>query len=74
MRILNSGYPEGTDMSHFDGPDEAQTLKAKGVLGFGFKCSHCDGDIFVSFKDFEHDDALEYQCEHCDQPLSLEIC
>ncbi len=72
MRIMNSGYPEDTDLSYFDGAEE-QRLKATGTLGFGFKCSHCEGDIFVSFKDFEFDEALEYQCEHCDHPLSLEI-
>ncbi len=72
MRIINSGYPEGTDLSHFDGPDEGQRLKAKGVLGFGFKCPCCEGDIFIKHDNFDVDWS-EYQCEHCDHPLSLEI-
>ena len=73
MQIHNSGYPEGADLSHFDGDGDDQRLQVTGQLGFGFKCPHCNDDIFAIFSEFEFDDALEYQCEHCDHPLSLEI-
>jgi len=73
MQIHNSGYPEGTDLRHFDGDGDDEILQSSGQLGFGFICPNCDGDIFVGFSDFEHDDSLEYQCEHCGNDLLLEI-
>ena len=72
MQILNSGYPEGTDLSHFDGPDES-IPKVTGQLGFGFTCPHCNDAIFVGFNEFENDDVLDYRCDHCDHDLLLEI-
>ncbi len=69
MRIHHDGYPEGTDLKHFDG-GEGQRVKATGVLGFGFKCPCCEGDIFIKHDDFDVDWS-DYQCEHCDNLLKL---
>ncbi len=75
MRINHDGYPEGTDLKHFDDSPVRPIETARGVpvVSFDFYCPHCEQLLCIDSDEFSDGPVLEEDCYHCGSMLLLEI-